>query len=78
MDQDACDKEIHYRQCDFETDVCLVVNGLEQPYYARYCADYDHEKWLCETRRLGQLCEVNMCPGDCIANIGNEGKIIYN
>ena len=78
LDQDACDEEIEYRQCDLDTDVCVVVNGLEQPYYVRTCGEYDYGKWLCETGRLGQECEVNMCTGDCIANIGSEGKIIYN
>ena len=85
-DQDACDKEIQYRECEtFGPSICIAVNGLSQTYYMRTCLskyDYDWEKWKCETRNFGDgirsgrgmLCEIGRCSGDCIANVGNKGK----
>ena len=80
--QDACDKEIQYRECEtFGPSICIAVNGLSQTYYMRTCLskyDYDWEKWKCETRNFGggirsgrgMLCEIGRCSGDCIANVG--------
>ncbi|XP_078382904.1 lactadherin-like isoform X1 [Oculina patagonica] len=72
--QEKCDKEMHYRECN-PGDMCFATNGLDQPYYERGCdSDLEWQKYRCEHRMNdGLLCEVGTCPGDCIANVGNEG-----
>ena len=81
-DQDDCDREIEYREC-WADEICVAIAGTTQPYYVRGCRskdDYEWDKLRCERGTFGLLvktgtfCETGWCSGDCIANVGNEGK----
>ena len=86
-DQDACDRELHYLECpnySYGQPICITVNGLSQKFYMRTCqTDYDYEwdRRRCASggfapygKRSGIFCDIAKCPGDCFANIKNEGK----